>query len=451
MMKYLFMIIMSFFMFVHLLDVLLLKLFILLMISICLMFMFNNIIMDEMLVGYSMVIDSLGFGLILLSIWISMLMVLSSYSIKRFFEFFNYFMFMLVSLLLVLMITFVVDNYMMFYFFFEASLIPTLLIILGWGYQPERLQAGLYFIFYTLTASLPLLLVLIIYYYTMGGFEFYMISESNSMSFIISLLFFLGGVMAFMVKLPMFMTHLWLPKAHVEAPVAGSMILAGVLLKLGGCGLMRLFLMNYPLVLKFSGYMIGLSLMSMVYVGIICCRVNDFKALVAYSSVAHMSMVICGVMGYYIWGYNGSYMMMISHGVSSSGLFCAVNLYYERLGSRSFYINKGLILMFPVLSLMFFMLSAANIAAPPTINLLSEIFLMVSIMGYDFLMILIFPLGSFMGAVFTLFMYSYSQHGKIYNYMYSLTMVNIREVNLMVLHILPVNLLILTPGFFIVL
>jgi len=140
--------------------------------------------------------------------------------------------------------------------------------------------------------------------------------------------------------------------------------------------------------------------------------------------------------------------IIIGHGLSSSGLFCLVNIYYERLESRRFYFNKGLILIFPLFCIIIFFLRAANIAAPPTVNLISEIFLMGRIMGYRMLILIIFPLGSFLGAVFTIYIFSFSQHGKIYNSVYGLIIRNLRELRVLMLHVAPVNFLFLNRTLF---
>nr|NP_112429.1 NADH dehydrogenase subunit 4 [Tetrodontophora bielanensis]AAK30948.2 NADH dehydrogenase subunit 4 [Tetrodontophora bielanensis] len=419
---------------------------------ILIMFLFNSPL-SEIYIYYFLEwgVDFLGFSLIMLSFWISLLMVSSSWMINKNNYYKEYFLFLIILLLIVLMLCFLSLNMMYFYFFFEVSLIPTLLIIMGWGYQLERLQAGVYFMLYTLTASLPLLLNLVHIFNKMGGLSMYMSLSGFSIMYLTNVIGFvvmLTLLMTFMAKLPIFFLHLWLPKAHVEAPVGGSMILAGVLLKLGGFGLCRFMALSGSILLKFSGYMIGLGIMSMVYVGFMCWRLNDMKALVAYSSVSHMGLVFSGLVTLFSWGFSGGLIMMVSHGLSSSGLFCAVNMYYERVGSRSMYMNKGFMLMFPLFSLMFFMLCVANISAPPTINLMGEIFLMLSVMAFSKIMIILFPLGSFLGAVFTLFLYSYSQHGKSYFMGKSYLGVTMNELHSLILHLVPLNILIVKSEVF---
>nr|YP_009349904.1 NADH dehydrogenase subunit 4 [Pseudorhynchus acuminatus]AQM40078.1 NADH dehydrogenase subunit 4 [Pseudorhynchus acuminatus] len=390
-------------------------------------------------VGYNFFVDVLSYGLIILSIWVCGLMIMASESVKRFYYYEDGFLCLVILLLLFLFCTFSSSSLFSFYLFFEASLIPTLLLIMGWGYQPERLQAGIYLLFYTLLGSLPLL-VSLLWIYGFYGTLYFMFMEDIGFT---SSLVYLSMILAFLIKTPMFLVHLWLPSAHVEAPVSGSMILAGVLLKLGGYGLLRVYLMLISLGMSFNFIWIGISLIGGFLVSLMCLRQMDLKALIAYSSVVHMGMALGGLMTMTGWGFMSTYTLMIAHGLCSSGLFALANISYERLGSRSLFINKGLMNFMPSMAMWWFLLSSSNMAAPPSLNLMGEIGLLNSLVMWSGLSMIMLMLISFFSAAYTLYMYSYSQHGSIYSGLYSCSMGYTREYLLLLLHWLPLNILVL--------
>uniref|UniRef100_A0AAU7YV49 NADH-ubiquinone oxidoreductase chain 4 n=1 Tax=Stephanitis macaona TaxID=3156568 RepID=A0AAU7YV49_9HEMI len=406
---------------------------------ICLMYMFMYEITILVfnycgLLSYILGLDIISWGFILLTTWIVYLMLLSSYNYissnkSKEFLFSNFF------LLLFLFFSFSSTSLFMYYIFFESSLIPTLFLIFGWGYQPERLVAGFYLIFYTLFASLPLLLS-IFYMISLNGLSFFWM-----LNFDLNFYLFLCFVMAFLVKMPMVIFHLWLPKAHVEAPISGSMILAGVLLKLGGYGLIRVSLFLSDYMNMYGLFFISLSLFGGVFCGFICCVQLDMKVLVAYSSVCHMSLCIVGIFTLFIWGIWGSFVLMLAHGLCSSVLFCLVNIAYKTSGSRNLFLNKGYLIFMPNLCLFWFLSCCNNMGSPLSMNLFGELMLIISLMGWSIYSFIYLMFLSFLSCLYSMYLFSFVNHGSMFSYIYYTSISFFVDYSLIFFHLIPLNLI----------
>nr|YP_009227755.1 NADH dehydrogenase subunit 4 [Hemisalanx brachyrostralis]AHY20132.1 NADH dehydrogenase subunit 4 [Hemisalanx brachyrostralis] len=393
--------------------------------------------------------DPLSTPLLVLSCWLLPLMILASQNhispepMNRQRTYIS----LLASLQMFLILAFGATEIIMFYVMFEATLVPTLIIITRWGNQAERLNAGTYFLFYTLAGSLPLLVALLLLQNETGTLSLITLQYSQPLHLSTwgDKLWWAGCLLAFLVKMPLYGVHLWLPKAHVEAPIAGSMVLAAVLLKLGGYGMMRMMLMLDPLSQELAYPFIVLALWGVIMTGSICLRQTDLKSLIAYSSVSHMGLVAGGILIQTPWGFTGAIILMIAHGLASSALFCLANTAYERTHSRTMLLARGLQMALPLMATWWFVANLANLALPPLPNLMGELMIITALFNWSYWTLVITGLGTLITASYSLYLFLTSQRGPLPSHIIALEPSHTREHLLLTLHLLPIILLVTKP------
>lgn len=378
-------------------------------------------------------IDNLSFLLNSLTFWIISLILIIRFYVKSYKNFPQPFSILRFLILIFLVFSFSTSNVLIFYVMFEATLIPIFLLVMGWGYQPERISASYFLLFYTLTASLPLLLRILFIDSNFISLDFIILSFSKIRGTIV----FWGLILAFLVKLPIYLGHLWLPKAHVEAPVAGSIILAGVLLKLGGYGLIRVTPLIQESIKIASNQLVPLGLTGGIFASLICLRQVDCKSLVAYSSVAHIALVIVGLTINTFYGMAGAVVIIIAHGICSSGLFALVGMIYERTSTRNLIMLRGIVTCAPLLSLWWFLFRIRNIAAPPTPSLAGEIYIFIRRLSWFGISTLFVGLISFLAGAYNLYLFVGTQHGNKIDSIRIFLDASLREHLTLIFHFIP--------------
>ena len=317
---------------------------------------------------------------------------------------------------------------LLFYVFFEATLIPMFIIIGIWG-GPNRVYAAMKFFLYTLLGSL-LSLVALIYLYFASGSSFSLLDFYDTPLTIGAQTFiFFAFFMAFAVKVPMWPVHTWLPDAHVEAPTGGSVVLAAIMLKLGGYGFLRLSLPIVPDASHaLSGFMIFLSLVAVVYIGLVALVQSDMKKLIAYSSISHMGFVTLGLFIFNAQGMEGAVIQMVSHGFVSAALFLCVGVLYDRMHSRQIGDYGGVVNTMPVFAAFFMLFAMANAGLPGTSGFVGEFTVILGAMQANFWYAFAAATTLIFGAAYTLWMYKRVIFGAVANsHVAELKDINLRE------------------------
>jgi NADH-quinone oxidoreductase subunit M len=303
---------------------------------------------------------------------------------------------------------------LLFYVFFEATLIPMYLIIGIWG-GPNRVYAAFKFFLYTLLGSL-LTLVAIIYLYMKSGSFAILDWHALPLSMPEQTTIFLAFLLAFAVKVPMWPVHTWLPDAHVEAPTGGSVVLAAIMLKLGAYGFLRLSLPIVPdASQQLAGFMIVLSLVAVVYVGLVALVQTDMKKLVAYSSIAHMGFVTLGFFMFNQLGMQGAIMQMISHGFISGAMFLCIGVLYDRMHSRRISDYGGVVNTMPRFAALFMLFAMANAGLPATSGFVGEFMVILGAVKFNFWIAAIASTTLIFGAAYSLWMYKRVVFGAVAN------------------------------------
>jgi len=356
-------------------------------------------------------IDGVSLLFILLTTFIFPLCILTSWkSIKE-----NLKEYMIVFLMMeaLLIIVFCILDLLLFYVFFESILIPIFLIVGIWGSRRRRIRASYMLFLYTLLGSVLMLLAILVMYFQVGTTD-YQILLTSSFSENKQKILWLAFFVSFAAKIPMVPVHIWLPEAHVEAPTTGSVILAGILLKLGSYGFIRFSLPLFPFgSVYYSPLVYTIATISIIYTSLTAIRQTDLKRIIAYASIAHMNLIMLGLFSLNMQGVEGSVMQMISHGIVSSALFLGVGVIYDRHHTRLLKYYGGLVQVMPVFITLFLLFTFANAALPGTCNFVGEVMLFTGIFQDNIVIAFFSATGIILSGAYSLWLFNRIAYGNL--------------------------------------
>jgi NADH-quinone oxidoreductase subunit M len=353
-------------------------------------------------VGYRMGVDGISVLFVLLATALTPICIIASWESVH--SRVREYMMAFLALETMMVGMFCAADFILFYIFFEAVLIPMYIIIGVWG-GPRRVYASFKFFLYTLTGSVLMMLAMLAMWYFAGTTDMAVLMHTvfpPNMQFWL----FLAFLAAFAVKVPMWPVHTWLPDAHVEAPTAGSVILAGVMLKMGAYGFLRFSVPMLPNASQsFAPFMFSLGVIAVIYTSLVAMSQTDMKKLIAYSSVAHMGIVVIGTFTFNIQGIEGALFQMLSHGVVSGALFLCVGVVYDRMHTREIARYGGLGDRMPAYAFVFLLFTMAGVGLPGTSGFIGEFMVLVGAFKVNFWVSLLGSTGMILGAAYSLWLY----------------------------------------------
>jgi NADH-quinone oxidoreductase subunit M len=362
---------------------------------------------------YHLGVDGLSVWFVVLTAFITVIVVIAGWQVIETRVAQYYASFLILSGLMVGV--FAAADALLFYVFFEATLIPMYVIIGIWG-GANRVYAAFKFFLYTLAGSLLLLVALVYLYHASGGSFDLALWRATPLAMTPQILLFLAFFAAFAVKVPMWPVHTWLPDAHVEAPTGGSVVLAAIMLKLGAYGFLRFSLPITPdAAHELAGLIIAISLVAVIYIGFVALVQTDMKKLIAYSSIAHMGFVTLGLFIFNQIGAEGAIVQMVSHGFVSGALFLCIGVMYDRMHSRNIADYGGVVNTMPRFAAFMMLFAMANSGLPGTSGFVGEFYVILGAVKYDFLIGALAATTLVLGAAYSLWMYKRVIFGEIAN------------------------------------
>lgn len=391
--------------------------------------------------------DGLSFSMVGLTIFLFPICFLISWeaiAYKR-----GLFYLLLLVLELLLIYVFLVLDLFIFYSIFEFILLPLFLMIGIYGKRAQKIGAAYKLFYYTLLGS-SFMFISLVYLLVLGGdLNYFTLSNIlDSLTLNIRYYLWFSFFLAFLVKLPVMPFHLWLPEAHVEAPTTGSVLLAGVLLKMGGYGIFRFILPLFSqITIYFIPLILTLGIISIIYASIVTIRQVDIKKIIAYSSIAHMGISLLGIFSGSLQGVQGSYFLMLSHGIVSSGLFAGVGVIYDRYHTRLLNYYGGLANFMPILATLFFLLILGNVSFPFTSSFIAEFLVFVGIFQINTFITLLALFSTLFGVIYSFWVYVRIFFGPVSEFIVSFSDVNDREFGYLFILVAMMLTLGLCPNF----